>query len=92
MVRRRLDDPRSSRNRRELGLEVDEIGADPPPEVRQALTKIDGSVRSADIGEAVEDLSPYRRCVCDRHGLLLGCFETFQRFLKLPEEATGSAN
>jgi hypothetical protein len=92
MVCSLLDDARAFGKRRELGLELDEIRAHPATEVRQTLTQIGGAACATRGCEAIEDAwwGLGRELYCDRHGLLLRCFKTFQRFLKLAEEATGS--
>jgi hypothetical protein len=38
----------------ELGLEVDEVGADPPAQARQTFSEIDRAARTADGGELVQ--------------------------------------
>ena len=55
VMRRVLHDARAARNRRELGLELDEVGADPAGEVREALAQVGRAAHATDVGEPVED-------------------------------------
>ena len=60
VVRGRVDDARAARHRRELGLEVAQVGADPALEVGEPLAEARGAAGGADIGEAIEDRTRQR--------------------------------
>ena len=75
---RGVNDARAARQRRELRLELDEIGANPTIERLEARTEDGRAARGADVREAAHD------CVAGLNHVFLRCFRMFQRFLKSP--------
>jgi len=83
VVRRLVDHPGATRDRRDLLLERAEVRGDEAAEAGESIAERRGAVHVAHVGEAVQD----RRFGLDcerRHGLSFRCTRSFQRFLKYP--------